>query len=291
MEFGKTSGRPTQPADIYAMGVVIYEVLTGFQPFYEQRYGIFELTYHVVRGSRPVKPENAEQIGFGGGIWELVEECWSQESTRRPTIQRVLAHLTRVATSSAIVGPTPEEPCESMEDSEEFGFSSKRFILSACDRSHLGTQGNIRLFGPTTATARLRTVVPVNRVVTVSTLSPVSTIGTDGTLVSRAPSSMTSVPSGNSEDSHRSGSHFPTLVYHASQLTFENYSQMAILARKEVIAHESNQDVAHSTVHVGHEAFGRTWGSTKLDYPHPHILRKEDAKTRPIAVASTCRQT
>ena len=229
IEFGKTSVRPTQPADIYALGVMIYEVLTGFQPFYEQKYGIFELTYHVVHGARPFKPEDAEQLGFGDGIWELVEECWSQESTRRPTIEHALAHLTRVAASSVIVGPTPEKVSESTEDSRESGFSSKRLILSACDNSHPGAQGQIRLFGPTTATARLRMVIPVNRVPTASTESPASTIDTDGTLPSRAPSSMTSIPSTNSEDSHRSGRHFLTLVYHTSQLTLKNHSQVAIL--------------------------------------------------------------
>ena len=31
-KFGKTNSRPTQPADIYALEMVIYKVLTGFLP-------------------------------------------------------------------------------------------------------------------------------------------------------------------------------------------------------------------------------------------------------------------
>ena len=98
------------------MGLVIYEVLTGSQPFHERRWWEHEAVYHVVTGLRPQKPANAEQIGFGDGTWELVEECWTEESTKRPTIDRVLEHLTRVAESSKIVGPTPDEGRESAAD-------------------------------------------------------------------------------------------------------------------------------------------------------------------------------
>ncbi|KAF9642471.1 kinase-like protein, partial [Thelephora ganbajun] len=124
-EFGKSDARPTQPADIYALGMVILEVLTGLQPFYEQKWAVSELTYRVVCGARPTKPSDAEQIGFEGGTWELVEECWMKESTRRPTIERVLSHLTRVAASSAIVGPTPEIPRESTDSHPESDSTSK----------------------------------------------------------------------------------------------------------------------------------------------------------------------
>jgi serine/threonine protein kinase len=105
-KFNKTSSRPTQPGDIYALGLVIYEVLTGFQPFREEKWGECEVVFHVMNGVRPTKPADAEQIGFGDGTWELVEECWIEDSTRRPTIDQVLRHLTHVAACLKIVGPT-----------------------------------------------------------------------------------------------------------------------------------------------------------------------------------------
>ena len=122
-KFGKKNGRPTQPGDIYAFGMTVYEVLTGLEPFYDrdffERRGKYQLIDTVLGGARPTKPSDTESIGFGGGTWELVEECWMEESTERPTTERVLAHLSLVVTFSVVVGPTPKTPRKSDNDSSE----------------------------------------------------------------------------------------------------------------------------------------------------------------------------
>ena len=66
-KFKKTNSRPTKPADMYAFGMVIYEVLTGLDPFYDKNLGTFQLARRVSGGLRPTKPSNAKDIGFGNG--------------------------------------------------------------------------------------------------------------------------------------------------------------------------------------------------------------------------------
>ena len=101
--------RPTQPADIYAFGMVIYEVLTGCDPFHDYNLGVFQLLILISNGGLPKKPSNAKEIGFGSETWELVEECWGDKPTRRPTIERVLAHLARNSSGmNALKSPTYE---------------------------------------------------------------------------------------------------------------------------------------------------------------------------------------
>ena len=188
-KFGKKNCRPTQPADIYAFGMVIYEILTGRNPFYDQTYGQHQFTVSVLGGKRPTKPEDMKTIGFGSGTWELVEECWKEEPTERPTTEQVIAHLACVAESSTTVGPTPRmaytpRMTYDSDDSSELSSSSMvLFISSNHGKPNLSTKGRLPLSQSATVTALPATVTalpaPVTALPVPTTISP----ATDTTLL------------------------------------------------------------------------------------------------------------
>ena len=121
-KFEKNSSRPTKAADIYAFGMVIYEVLTGLDPFHDKKdIAMLSLIRHIANGARPMKPSNAREIGFGGGTWELVKECWRTQSMRRPTIEAVLTHLARTSGSFMMPDLTSKVLRSGGDDPWKFG--------------------------------------------------------------------------------------------------------------------------------------------------------------------------
>ena len=47
----------------------------------------------VREGERPRKPDNAESLGFPHTLWWLLQMCWSESPSARPTAQQLLLYL------------------------------------------------------------------------------------------------------------------------------------------------------------------------------------------------------
>ncbi|KAF9644344.1 kinase-like protein [Thelephora ganbajun] len=94
-EFGIKDPVPTPQADVYAFGLVIYQVLIGEIPFRSAWQK--DLGFSVVQGMRPAKPENASAVGFSGSLWDFVQRCWDGNMRLRPKVAEVVEHLERAA--------------------------------------------------------------------------------------------------------------------------------------------------------------------------------------------------
>ena len=84
--FGLGKSRPTKPSDCYALGMVIYEIISGNLPFHKDTNPT--VCMKVVDGKRP--PRGAR---FSGNLWKMLELCWADEPNKRPSVEDVLRCL------------------------------------------------------------------------------------------------------------------------------------------------------------------------------------------------------
>ena len=87
--------RPTKQSDCYALGMVIYEVLSGRVPFAQFRH--FAVMRRVVDGERPQRPRGVEGAWFTNDLWRLLNGCWATRPEDRPSVSDVLGFLERVS--------------------------------------------------------------------------------------------------------------------------------------------------------------------------------------------------
>jgi len=106
-QFGFEDSRPTTESDCYALGMVIYEVLSGQTPF--TPFKDFVVMRKVVDGERPARPEGAKGAWFTDDLWVMMELCWATQPDRRPNIATVFKCLEQVSKDWTPHSPQVEE--------------------------------------------------------------------------------------------------------------------------------------------------------------------------------------
>ena len=95
--FGLEESRRTKYSDCYALGMVIYETVSGNFPFH--RYTNYTVIVKILAGERPPRG-----VGFAESVWKMLELCWATQPDHRPSAKDVLRCLEGL---SDLVEPPP----------------------------------------------------------------------------------------------------------------------------------------------------------------------------------------
>ena len=103
-----SDGRPSRESDCYALGITIYEVSSyisrsGAHPLTHSQVLGGILPFHhlwppivvcaILKGGRPGMPLDGSSFGFTDTLWGLLQSCWSESASARPTARRLLDYL------------------------------------------------------------------------------------------------------------------------------------------------------------------------------------------------------
>ena len=101
-QFGFKNSRPTISSDCYAVGMVIYETISGNLPFHKDTdIAVF---MKVVKGEHPPRG-----VKFTKSLWGVLEQCWSPEPNNHPSIKDVLQCLEMASILSEPPSPGTDE--------------------------------------------------------------------------------------------------------------------------------------------------------------------------------------
>ena len=125
-KFGLKDSRLTKHSDRYALGMLIYEVLSGRVPF--SQHHDFTVVGRVLKGERPKRPQGVDRRWFTDEVWGILEGCWKPAPGDRPRIKDVLGCLnnasmswTRPSSQTVASPPATDSPTRTLDSSADEG--------------------------------------------------------------------------------------------------------------------------------------------------------------------------
>ena len=93
--FGLVESRPTKESDCYALGMVVYEVLSGQRPFAPSP--LPSVILKVLEDQRPERPQGKGGALLTDDLWEVLGLCWKRKPDERTNAKVVLQCLERTS--------------------------------------------------------------------------------------------------------------------------------------------------------------------------------------------------
>ena len=93
----------TPAVDVYAMGLLMWELLMRQYPFSSiagqtfKEFSQFVIADYVTKGGRPLIPDEVRKIRANCEFIELIESCWHQNPSERPSMNMIYGLLLQIA--------------------------------------------------------------------------------------------------------------------------------------------------------------------------------------------------
>jgi len=106
--FNMDSSKPTCASDVYSFACTCVELIAMRTPF--EGLNDYRVVVDIVKGKRPSRPTLPDGGMVSDELWTLVNFCWAQEPSARPSAKDVVRHMDAIVAKDRRSKPLPDRP-------------------------------------------------------------------------------------------------------------------------------------------------------------------------------------